>query len=77
MESKIFFIVQIVLLIVLLYGVYTVTATGKMSNFTKWLIVGSATAIFIISDKVFGVVTVLIVLGIKAFKHKNNGLEQP
>jgi len=77
MEDKGLVIINLVLLCALLYGYYNVTVTGKLSNFTKWLIAGSGMCIMIIMDKVIGVVFILSTLITKALiKRKKNGLER-
>lgn len=43
---------QVILLIILLYSIYTVSVTGKMTTFMKWLIVGSSAGILMFADKV-------------------------
>ncbi len=76
MEDKALVILNIAFLITLLYGYYSVTVQGRMSSFTKWLIACSATAIFILTDKVFGVLAVIGILLTQTLT-KRNGLKQP
>lgn len=51
MELEIQIAIQVLLFIALLYAIFSVSVTGKMTTFRKWLIVGSATGILLFADK--------------------------
>lgn len=44
--------IQVLLFIALLYAIFSVSVTGKMTTFRKWLIAGSAAGILIFADKI-------------------------
>lgn len=73
MELEIQIAVQVLLFIALLYTIFSVSVTGKMTTFRKWLIIGSSAGILLFADKIrctIGIGALIVALVTKHFTDK-------
>jgi len=66
-------IIEVVLFLILLYTYFKVSATGKATTFTKWVITLSSIGILVIADKVKLLIWLLVVAAVWLIKYKKKG----
>lgn len=78
MEVKVAIAVQIMFLVTLLYSIFRISVTGKMTTFTKWMIAGSYIGVLAFADRVkliTGILFIAIVMVTKYLTDKKKHIE--